>query len=60
MRMDFGPRQDFEDFLMAEFTTMSGVPAPAHDRFEAGMRIVNALSEDLTLDMAEVDIDDLY
>jgi hypothetical protein len=60
MRMDFGPRHDFENFLMAEFKTMSGAPAPAHDRFEAGMLIVNAISDDLTLDISEVDIDDLY
>ncbi len=60
MRMDFGPRHDFENFLMAEFNTMSGAPAPAHDRFEAGMLIVNAISDDLTLDISEVDIDDLY
>ena len=60
MLSDFGPRYDFENFLLSEFNTMSGVPAPAHDRFEAGVRIVNALSDDLTLDMAEVDLDDLY
>ena len=39
---------------------MSGVPSPALDRFDAGVRIVNALSSDLSLDMAEVDLDDLY
>ncbi len=60
MRMDFGPRDDFENFLMAELNTMSGVPAPAHDRFEAGMKIVNALSDDLAFDMAEIDLEDLY
>ena len=60
MRTDFGPRYDFENFLLSEFNTMSGVPAPAHDRFEAGLRIVNALADDLALDMAEVDLDDLY
>ncbi len=60
MQTDFGPRYDFENFLLSEFNTMSGVPAPSHDRFEAGLRIVNALAEDLALDMAEVDLDDLY
>lgn len=60
MQMDFGPRDDFENFLLSELNTMSGVPAPAHDRFEAGLLIVNALAEDLALDMAEVDLDDLY
>jgi len=60
MQMDFGPRHDFENFLLSEFNTMSGVPSPAQDRFDAGLRIVNALSSDLTLDIAEVDIDDLY
>ncbi|MDA0305006.1 MAG: hypothetical protein O3B76_01795 [Proteobacteria bacterium] len=60
MQMDFGPRHDFENFLLSEFNTMSGVPSPALDRFDAGLRIVNALSSDLTLDIAEVDIDDLY
>ncbi|MDA1091446.1 MAG: hypothetical protein O3A85_14190 [Proteobacteria bacterium] len=60
MQMDFGPRNDFENFMMAELTTMSGVPAPAHDRFEAGMMIVNAISDDLSLDFSEIDIDDLY
>ncbi len=60
MQTDFGPRYDFENFLLSEFNTMTGVPAPAHDRFEAGLRIVNALADDLALDMAEVDLDDLY
>ena len=60
MWTDFGPRHDFENFLMSEYNTMSGVPAPSHDRFEAGLRIVNALADDLTLDVAEVDLDDLY
>ncbi len=59
MRTDFGPRHDFENFLISEFNTMSGTPAPAHDRFEAGVLIVNALADDLALDMAEMDIDDL-
>ena len=39
---------------------MSGASKPSIDRFEAGLRIVNALADDLTLDVAEVDIDDLY
>lgn len=60
MQMDFLPRHDFENYLMSEFNTMSGVPAPAVDRFDAGLRIVNALSSDLTLDMAEIDMDDLF
>jgi hypothetical protein len=59
MRTDFLMTNDFENFLMAEFNTMSGVPAPAHDRFEAGMRIVNSLADDLTLDLVETDIEDL-
>lgn len=59
MRTDFGPRHDFENFLLSDFNTMIGTPAPAHDRFEAGVLIVNALASDLALDMAEVDIDDL-
>ncbi len=59
MRTDFGPRYDFENFLLSEFNTMTGTPSPAHDRFEAGVLIVNALASDLALDMAEVDIDDL-
>jgi len=60
MQMDFLPRHDFENYLMSEFNTMSGVPSPALDRFDAGLRIANALSSDLTLDIAEVDLDDLY
>ncbi len=60
MQTEFLAKHDFEDFMMAEFNTMSGAPTPAHDRFEAGMLIVNALAEDLALDMAEVDMDDLY
>lgn len=59
MQTNFGPRHDFENFLLSEFNTMSATPAPAHDRFEAGVLIVNALADDLALDMAEVDIDDL-
>ena len=38
---------------------MSGVPAPSHDRHEAGMRIVNLLADDLALDIEEIDIEDL-
>lgn len=60
MRTDFGPRYDFENFLMSEFNTMSGAPKPSNDRFQAGLSIVNALADDLTLDVAEVDLDDLY
>ena len=60
MQTDFGPRYDFENFLMSEFNTMSDAPKPSIDRFEAGLRIANALADDLTLDVAEVDIDDLY
>ncbi len=59
MQTDFGPRYDFENFLLSEFNTMTGTPSPAHDRFEAGVLIVNALADDLALDLVEVDIDDL-
>ncbi|MEE8351753.1 MAG: hypothetical protein V3R37_06140 [Rhodospirillales bacterium] len=59
MQMDFLPRHDFENYLMLEFNTMRGVPSPALDHFDAGLRVVNALSSDLTLDIAEVDLDDL-
>ena len=59
MRTDFLMTNDFENFLMAEFNTMSGVPTPAHDRFKAGMRNVNSLVDDLTLDLVETDIEDL-
>jgi len=60
MQTDFLPRHDFENFLLSEFNTMTGVPSPVLDRFDAGLRIVNALSDDLALDIAEVDLDDLY
>jgi hypothetical protein len=61
MQTSFGPpRYDFENFLLSEFNTMTGVPAPAHDRFEAGVRIVNALADDLALDVVELDLEDLY
>ncbi len=59
MQTDFLARHDFENFLIADFNTMSGVPAPSHDRFEAGMRIVNLLADDLALDIEEIDIEDL-
>jgi hypothetical protein len=59
MQLEFLAKYDFENFLMAEFNTMSGAPAPSHDRFEAGMRIVNLLAEDLALDIMETDIEDL-
>lgn len=59
MQTDFLAKHDFENFLMAEYNTMSGVSAPAHDRFEAGMRIVNSLADDLALDLVEIDIEDL-
>ena len=58
MRKDFLENNDFEDFLMAEYNTMSGVPAPSHDRFEAGMRIVDSLVDDLALDLLELDMED--
>ena len=58
MRMDFLINNDHEDFLMAEDNTMSGVMAPAHDRFEAGMRIVDLLADDLALDLKELDLED--
>ena len=57
MQTDFLAKNDFENYLMAEFNTMSGARAPSHDRFEAGMRIVNTLADDLTLDLVEVDIE---
>jgi hypothetical protein len=57
MQTDFLARNDFENFLMAEFNTMSGAPAPAHDRFEAGLQIVNSLADDLALDLVEIDIE---
>ncbi len=60
MRTDFGPRHDFENFLLSDFNTMSGTPAPAHDRFEAGVLIVNAIADDFALDDAEVNMDDLF
>ncbi|NQV83279.1 MAG: hypothetical protein HQ494_05610 [Rhodospirillales bacterium] len=60
MRTDYLAISDYENFLMAEFNTMSGARAPAHDRFEAGMLIVNALAEDMDLDLVEIDIEDLY
>ena len=60
MQTSFTSRYDFENFLLSEFNTMTGVPAPAHDRHEAAHRIVNALADDLALDAAELDLDDLY
>ena len=60
MQMDFGPRDDFENFLQSEVNTMSGLSAPAHDHFEAGLRIVNALYDELAQDLVEIDLDDLY
>ncbi len=58
MRTDFLPTNDYENFLMAEYNTMSGVPAPAHDKFEAGMRIVDSLVDDFALDLLELDMED--
>lgn len=58
MRMDFLINDDYENFLMAEFNTMPGVPTPAHDRFEAGMRIVDLMADDLALDLVELDMED--
>ena len=58
MRTDFLTNNDYEDFLMAEYNTMSGVSAPAQDRFEASMRIVDSLTDDLALDLIELDMED--
>ena len=58
MRTDFLIPNEYEDFLMAEYNTMSGVPAPALDKFDAGMRIVDSLVDDLALDLLELDMDD--
>ena len=49
----------FQNFLMVEFNPMPGALAPSHDRFEAGMRIVDSLAGDLALDLVETDIEDL-
>jgi hypothetical protein len=59
MQTEFLAKNDFENFLMAEFNPMPGALAPSHDRFEAGMRIVDSLAGDLALDLVETDIEDL-
>ena len=58
MRADFLLNNDYEDFLMAELNKMSGVPLPANDKFEAGMRVVDSLADDLELDLMELDMED--
>jgi hypothetical protein len=58
MRTDFLSPNEYDDFLMAEYNTMSGVPAPAQDKFDAGMRIVDSLVDDLALDLLELDMED--
>ena len=45
--------------LSAGFNTVGGLSQPAHDRFEAGRRLLDALADDIALDAAEVDLEDL-
>jgi len=43
MQTEFLAKNDFENFLMAEFNPVPGALAPSHDRFEAGMRHTGAV-----------------
>ena len=58
MGTEFLTNNDQEDFLMAEYNTITGVPVPVYDKFEAGLRIVNSLADDLALDLLELDMED--
>ena len=43
----------------AEYSQVPGLSQPAHDRFEAGRRMLDALAGDTSLDADEVDLEDL-
>lgn len=60
MHINFDQAEDFEMLLAAEFCNDLRVPSsPGTDSFDAGYKIVDALSCDLALDTSVLDFDEL-
>lgn len=59
MHAAFEKAENFEALLMSEINTAPAMPMPhsGEDAFDAGQRLVNAISDDLSLDMLILDID---
>jgi len=59
MHATFEKAENFEALLLSEFNTAPALPTPhpGEDQFDAGQRLVNAISDDLSLDMLILDID---
>jgi len=51
--------QHFEDFEALNTETVSLTHVQAHDHYEAGLKTINALADDMSLDMLTLDLDEL-
>jgi len=51
--------QHFEDFEALNTETIFLTHVQAHDHFEAGLKTINALADDMSLDMLTLDFDEL-
>lgn len=64
MQVSYDNSESFEALLKSELAASMGLPGrpmtPAQDKADMGFRIVSALADDLTLDAAVLDLDDLY
>jgi hypothetical protein len=60
MHTNFDHAENFEALLASEFDTRPNVTTRlGEDYYDAGYRMVNRLSEDLTLDISTLDFDEL-
>lgn len=57
MQVHFASADDYRDFLYSEFDNVSGSGASFGDRFDAGRKAFETLSDDLSLDAAELDLE---
>ncbi len=51
---------DGDASVSADFNTILGLAQPAHDHFEAGRRMLDAMADDISLDADEFDLEGLY
>lgn len=60
MHINFDQAEDLEMLIAAEFNTETRVPfALSNDSYDAGYKILDALSCDLALDSSILDLDEL-
>ena len=61
MHATFDKADNFEMLLMSEFNSLPAIssPLPGEDLIDAGYRLVTAISNDFTLDMMVLDVDDI-